>query len=34
MSVLRKCQECSRVFNLNFNEDAQEWFWGHDCEVE
>lgn len=28
------CTECGRVFDL-FNEtDAQEWYYGHDCESE
>ncbi len=27
-----KCQECNRVFNLLDTVDAEEWFYGHDCE--
>lgn len=27
-----KCVECGRVFNLLNEEDAQEWYYGHDCE--
>jgi len=27
-----KCQECNRVFNLFDTVDAEEWFYGHDCE--
>jgi hypothetical protein len=27
------CVECSRVFDLMDEEDAQEWFYGHDCEA-
>ena len=28
-----KCVECSRVFNLLDEADAEEWHYGHDCEV-
>jgi hypothetical protein len=27
------CEECERVFDLYKEDDAQEWFYGHDCEV-
>ena len=27
-----KCQECERVFDLMDEDDAQEWYYGHDCE--
>jgi len=27
-----RCDECGRVFDLNNNEQAQEWYYGHDCE--
>jgi hypothetical protein len=27
-----KCQECGRVFDLMDEDDAGEWFYGHDCE--
>lgn len=27
-----KCIECSRVFDLLDEEDANEWHYGHDCE--
>jgi hypothetical protein len=27
-----KCKECSRVFDLLNDLDAQEWAYGHDCE--
>jgi hypothetical protein len=27
-----KCPECGRVFNLLFGDDANEWYYGHDCE--
>lgn len=29
-----KCPECSRVFDLMVEDDAEEWFYGHDCEDE
>lgn len=28
-----KCVECEREFDLFDEVDAQEWFYGHDCEV-
>jgi len=28
-----ECPECSRVFNLMDATDADEWSFGHDCEV-
>jgi hypothetical protein len=28
----RKCVECSRVFDMTNDIDAQEWAYGHDCE--
>jgi hypothetical protein len=31
---IRICQECKRVFNLFSLEDAEEWFYGHDCEAD
>ena len=27
-----KCVDCSRVFDLLDENDAGEWFYGHDCE--
>jgi hypothetical protein len=27
------CVECERVFDLFDEEDAEEWFYGHDCEA-
>jgi hypothetical protein len=30
--VPRICAECSRVFDLLDDTDAQEWYYGHDCE--
>jgi hypothetical protein len=29
-----KCRECSRVFDLLNELDAQEFYMGHDCESE
>jgi hypothetical protein len=28
------CAECERVFNLLNEDDAEEWYFGHDCEEE
>lgn len=28
-----KCPECNRVFDLTDPTDADEWAYGHDCEV-
>lgn len=28
------CVECQRVFDLLDETDAEEWAYGHDCEVE
>ena len=27
------CGECGRVFDLMVELDAEEWFYGHDCEA-
>jgi hypothetical protein len=27
------CPECDREFNLNDEDDANEFYYGHDCEV-
>jgi hypothetical protein len=27
-----KCGECARVYNLLDEDEANEWFYGHDCE--
>jgi len=27
-----KCEECGRVFDLSNEEEAEEWYYGHDCE--
>ena len=29
----RVCIECSRVFDMFDETDAEEWAYGHDCEV-
>jgi endogenous inhibitor of DNA gyrase (YacG/DUF329 family) len=28
----RKCPECGRVFDLTDEEEAEEFYYGHDCE--
>lgn len=28
-----RCYECDRMFNLLDKTDANEWYYGHDCEV-
>ena len=30
---LRKCDECFRVFDMMDQTDAEEYFYGHDCET-
>lgn len=32
MLYTKTCPECGRVFNLDVEEDAAEWYFGHDCE--
>ncbi len=27
------CVECERTFDLSNPDDADEWYYGHDCEV-
>lgn len=27
-----QCRECERIFDLTDEDDAAEWFYGHDCE--
>lgn len=27
-----ECSECDRIFDLRNEVDAEEWFYGHDCE--
>lgn len=28
-----QCYECGRIFNLLIEKQAEEWHYGHDCEV-
>lgn len=30
--VIRTCPECGRTFDLLDEEQASEWYYGHDCE--
>ena len=32
LRVQYKCSECERVFDLTDEDEADEWFYGHDCE--
>jgi hypothetical protein len=32
ISAKAKCFECGRVFDLMDEDDAGEWYYGHDCE--
>lgn len=32
--TIAKCPECKRIFDLFVLEEADEWYYGHDCEVE
>jgi hypothetical protein len=32
MKMDMTCSECGRVFDLLDNDDASEWYFGHDCE--
>ena len=34
ISTKARCVECSRVFDLLNDEEAGEWAYGHDCEVQ
>jgi NOL1/NOP2/fmu family ribosome biogenesis protein len=31
---MAKCPECDRVFDLDVEQQAEEWYYGHDCFVE
>ncbi len=31
--AVAQCVECDRVFDLWDEDEAGEWFYGHDCEV-
>lgn len=33
MITAPKCVECQRVFDLTDEEQASEWYYGHDCEA-
>lgn len=33
MNMIAECPECERRFHLDDEEDAEEWYCGHDCEV-
>ena len=33
MTNTTTCPECKRVFDLVNVDDAEEWYYGHDCEV-
>lgn len=30
--IYEQCEECNRSFDLTDENDANEWFYGHDCE--
>ena len=30
--MVEQCPECERVFDLTDEDDASEWYYGHDCE--
>jgi hypothetical protein len=34
MAATITCIECHRVFDLTNETDAEEWAYGHDCEVD
>jgi hypothetical protein len=33
VKFLKVCDECGRVFDMLDEDESQEWFYGHDCEV-
>lgn len=33
VSRLKICRECNRQFDMSIDDDADEWYAGHDCEV-
>ena len=33
MNEIKQCIECNKVFYLNKEQDAHEFYYGHDCEV-
>lgn len=32
-TTLLTCPECERIFDLMVEDDASEWYYGHDCEA-
>lgn len=34
MGYIVVCDECEQVFDLRYQVDADEWYNGHDCEVD
>jgi len=34
MNLNVKCDECERRFDLMDENEADEWYYGHDCEAE
>jgi hypothetical protein len=32
MKTTMKCRQCDRIFDLLDEDDAGEWYYGHDCE--
>lgn len=33
IAYLRRCAECSRRFDLRDDDQANDWYHGHDCET-
>jgi hypothetical protein len=33
-AAVRICRDCGRLFDLAHEDQAEEWYYGHDCEVE
>jgi NOL1/NOP2/fmu family ribosome biogenesis protein len=31
---IAKCIECGKVFDLDIEEQAADWYYGHDCYIE
>lgn len=34
LAIERVCVECNRHFDLVNPDDAQDWYYGHDCEAD
>ena len=34
IKISQSCPECFREFDLDNEDDAIDWYYGHDCEVE